>query len=288
VTAEAVVERFLAAQRAMYRGAPAGALEAQMAPGIVWHVPGTSPIAGCYRGREAVLGYFARRRALAGGSIAIEAHATLAFGDTVVHLADGSATLGGVPATWRTAGVYRVADGVLAEAWLVPLDLDAFDAVWQRAATGPASQAMLPDRPSGWSVDAGFDLEGFLARPLVARVAAAGPSVRPVWFLFEDGAFWWLTGGWSSLPALLARSPDVAVVIDTCDLDTGEVLQVTATGAAEVSPLDPERARRKLRRYLGSDEALWPERFVAGTFADPSVRLVRLAPRRLRARDLSF
>lgn len=37
-------------------------------------------------------------------------------------------------------------------------------------------------------IDVGFDIEGFLAEPLVARVAAAGPSVRAVWFLWEDGA----------------------------------------------------------------------------------------------------
>jgi hypothetical protein len=49
------------------------------------------------------------------------------------------------------------------------------------------------------SAKAGFDVEAFLAQPLTARVAAAGPTVRPVWFLWEDGAFWWLTGGWARL-----------------------------------------------------------------------------------------
>jgi hypothetical protein len=44
-------------------------------------------------------------------------------------------------------------------------------------------------------IEADFDLASFLAQPLVARVAAAGPSVRAVWFLWEEGAFWWLTGG---------------------------------------------------------------------------------------------
>ena len=37
---------------------------------------------------------------------------------------------------WRTAGVYRVAGGRIAEAWLVPLDQEHFDRVW--AATRPA------------------------------------------------------------------------------------------------------------------------------------------------------
>jgi nitroimidazol reductase NimA-like FMN-containing flavoprotein (pyridoxamine 5'-phosphate oxidase superfamily) len=140
-----------------------------------------------------------------------------------------------------------------------------------------------------WKVDPGFDLDGFLAQPLVARLAAAGPTVRPIWYVWEEQAFWWLTGRWARLTSTLERDPEVALVVDTCDLRTGEVLQVVARGAAEVVPFDPERARRKLRRYLGPDEASWdPERVLEGTFGDPSARLVRLAPRRLRARDLSY
>jgi nitroimidazol reductase NimA-like FMN-containing flavoprotein (pyridoxamine 5'-phosphate oxidase superfamily) len=139
-----------------------------------------------------------------------------------------------------------------------------------------------------WEIEAGFDLDAFLSRPLVARVAAAGPTVRPVWYLWEDDAFWWLTGGWSGLTAILGRHPEVALAVDTCDLETGEVLQVVAHGVASVVPFDPERARRKLSRYLGSDERLWDRRFVTGTFEDPRVRLVHLAPQTLRARDLSF
>ena len=49
-------------------------------------------------------------------------------------------------------------------------------------------------------IDEGFDLDGFLAQPLVARMAARGPSILAVWFLWEDGAFWWLTGGWVVSP----------------------------------------------------------------------------------------
>jgi hypothetical protein len=88
---------------------------------------------------------------------------------------------------------------------------------------------------------------------------------------------------------MLERDPEVALVVDTCDLETGEVLQVVARGAAEVVPFDADRARRKLRRYLGPDESSWDrERLLDGTFGDPSARLVRLEPRRLRARDLSY
>jgi YbgC/YbaW family acyl-CoA thioester hydrolase len=56
--------------------------------------------------------------------------------EAVVQLADGHARLAGSDVVWRTAGVYRVADGRIAEAWLVPLDSERFDRDW--AATRPA------------------------------------------------------------------------------------------------------------------------------------------------------
>ena len=140
---------------------------------------------------------------------------------------------------------------------------------------------------SGWTIDDGFDLDAFLSAPLVARVATARPSVTPVWYLWEHHAFWWLTGGRSSLPALIERDPRVAMVVDTCDLGSGSVLQVVARGSAELLAFDADRARRWGRRYLGEDESHWG-RFADGVFHDPSTRFVRLTPTTLRARDLSF
>lgn len=132
------------------------------------------------------------------------------------------------------------------------------------------------------------DLDAFLAQPLVARVAASGPTVRPVWFLWEDGCFWWLTGSWSALAQRLADDPAVALVVDTCDLSTGSVLQVTAAGVAEVVSLDRDRAVRKLTRYLGRDLSGWPARFLE-PLDDPETRMIRLFPRHgPTLRDLSF
>lgn len=120
--------------------------------------------------------------------------------------------------------------------------------------------------------------------------AVAAPSVRPVCFLWEDGAFWWITGAYARLPRLLARDPRVSLVIDTCDLESGEVRQVTARGEAEVVDFDRERARRKLTRYLGPDESEWDTRFSVRYLEQPDqeTRLVRLVPERMTARDPSF
>jgi len=141
-------------------------------------------------------------------------------------------------------------------------------------------------RPEAVDVEP-FDVDAFLAQPLIARVATSGPTVRPVWFLWEEGAFWWLTGSYARLPEMLGRDPRIALVIDTCDLETGRTWQVNASGVGELLPFDAERARRKFTKYLGSDEEAWPEQFRT-TFKDPDAAFVRLAPARLRALDLSF
>jgi acyl-CoA thioesterase FadM/ketosteroid isomerase-like protein len=134
--AEAVVEEFLTRQREMYAGGDLEAMQELLAEDVVWHVPGTSPIAGDHRGREAVTGYFRLRRELAGGAIQVAKKGEAHHDEALVQLADGRAPLGGREVVWRTAGVYRVADGRIAEAWLVPLDQEQFDRVW--GATRPA------------------------------------------------------------------------------------------------------------------------------------------------------
>jgi hypothetical protein len=137
----------------------------------------------------------------------------------------------------------------------------------------------------------GFDADEFLARPLTARVATSGPTVRPVWYLWEDGAFWILTGPWARLMARVQADPAVAIVVDECDLATGTVRQVIARGQAELRPFDIPRGRRKLARYLGPDETAWDERFRRYLNDDPAQKgtiWLRLQPARLIATDLSY
>jgi uncharacterized protein len=135
--AKSLVDEFLKSQREMYAGGDDRAVEELLAADVVWHVPGTSPIAGDYSGREAVMGYFQRRRALAGGTIEVIKHQEMDGPDVVVQLADGRAAPGGRQLEWRTAGVYRVADGRIAEAWLVPLEQEKFEQAWRMTRPTP-------------------------------------------------------------------------------------------------------------------------------------------------------
>ncbi|GAA3371088.1 hypothetical protein GCM10017744_097430 [Streptomyces antimycoticus] len=134
-----------------------------------------------------------------------------------------------------------------------------------------------------------FDVDAFLARPLVARLATEGPRVRPVWFLWADHAFWVLTGPWARLEERLERAPVFELVVDSCDLATGTVHQVIARGHGRVVDFDTDRGRRKLTRYLGEREELWDARFSLRD--DPSARGTRwalLEPDTLWIADLSF
>jgi hypothetical protein len=134
-----------------------------------------------------------------------------------------------------------------------------------------------------------FDVDLFLARPLVARVAAGGPSIRPVWYLWEGGAFWWITGPYAAaLLNAIEMNARLALVVDSCDLRTGEVLKVTAEGMAETKPFNRELAKRLLTRYLGPIVEDWDGRFRSTLFEESGETLIRLAPDSLSARDLSF
>jgi hypothetical protein len=132
------------------------------------------------------------------------------------------------------------------------------------------------------------ELDEFLARPLTARVATDGPTVRPTWYLWEDGAFWILSGPWSRLPSRIRQRPRIALTVDVCELDTGEVRQVLASGDAQLRPFDVARGRRKLVRYLGPDEQRWDPRFRAYLHENPDTLWIHLRPSRLVANDLSY
>jgi hypothetical protein len=138
--------------------------------------------------------------------------------------------------------------------------------------------------------DAPFDIDGFLARPLTARLATDGPTVRPVWYQWEGGAFWVFTGPWAKWFIRVRSDPSIALIVDTCDLETGEILQVIAHGRAQIQQWDADRCRRMLARYLGDDQEGWPEDYRAYLSEPPMEGLtwVRLAPDKLISNDFSF
>jgi ketosteroid isomerase-like protein len=127
----AVIDRLHKAQARLYTEGDPDDVRALLSEHIAWHVPGTSPIAGSYRGRDAVIEYMLARRRLAGGTFRMHRLDVLTGdGDTFAALTDGEAVVGGVERRWSTVGLYRLEDGRVAECWLLPLDQAEFDDIW--------------------------------------------------------------------------------------------------------------------------------------------------------------
>jgi ketosteroid isomerase-like protein len=129
--AQRVLARLHAAQAAFYAGGAADALHEVLTDDILWVVPGANAIAGEYRGIDAVLDYFARRRDLADRTFRMHPGDVLVGQDDhVAVLTDGTATIDGVDHRWSTVGLYRLRGERVCACWLLPLDAAAFDAIW--------------------------------------------------------------------------------------------------------------------------------------------------------------
>ena len=102
-----------------------------------------------------------------------------------------------------------------------------------------------------------FDLDAVLAEPHPVFVATNGPTIRPLWYQWEDGCFWMISGPWAKLYARIQKDPKLALLVDIEERDRGRIYQIMAQGNAEITPYDIPRARRMLHRYLGPDEARW-------------------------------
>jgi ketosteroid isomerase-like protein len=126
-----VLDRLHAAQGAFYSGGPDEPLRAVLTADVEWRVPGRNAIAGHYRGIDAVLAYFARRRDLAARSFRmLPGEVLVGDGDHVAVLTDGVARIGGREERWSTVGLYRLAGRRVAACSLLPLDAEAFDRIW--------------------------------------------------------------------------------------------------------------------------------------------------------------
>jgi hypothetical protein len=97
------------------------------------------------------------------------------------------------------------------------------------------------------------ELEEFLSRPLLAHIASSsdfGARNSLFWFLWEDGALWFiLEEGFNTLQSRVQEDPRVAVGLADFDPKRGFLEHVSIRGRASVEGWDDARARRLLRRY---------------------------------------
>lgn len=105
---------------------------AYLHPEIEWTVPGSSSIAGSYRGHKAVQQYMVERQKLVAGTFTISIDSIIANNDFGLVVATGVATnQRQQELTWRAAGVFEFRDDLICRCTLVPLDNPVeFDRFW--------------------------------------------------------------------------------------------------------------------------------------------------------------
>lgn len=107
-----------------------GAISELMADDIVWHSGGDTILTGDYKGREAVLEWFARLAQESGGAFGAEVHDVLANDEHAVALVTTSATRNNKSFEVRAAQIFHVSDGQITESWSFAEDQDALDEPW--------------------------------------------------------------------------------------------------------------------------------------------------------------
>ena len=101
-----------------------------LADDVEWHIPGRSSLAGDYRGRDAVLGFFGEIGARSEGSFRLEIHDLLASDEHVVAIVTEIAHRGDKVLNARGTHVWHLRDGQATEFWGLSADSYAQDEFW--------------------------------------------------------------------------------------------------------------------------------------------------------------
>ncbi len=97
---------------------------------IKWHVPGRSPLAGDYNGKEEVGGFFQQLMEGSGGTFRIQVHDVVANDDHAVGLLHLQAERNGKTLNSQDVQVWHVKEGAFSEFWGTIRDQYAFDEFW--------------------------------------------------------------------------------------------------------------------------------------------------------------
>jgi uncharacterized protein len=107
------------------------ALRHQFSPDIIWHVAGSNPMAGDYKGIDAVLEFFGRITTETAGTLQNHVHDVLTDGVHGVVLLNQTAERNGKKLSVNAFQViHRDADWRVSESWFFPADARVFDEFW--------------------------------------------------------------------------------------------------------------------------------------------------------------
>ena len=96
----------------------------------VWHVQGRNPLAGDYRGVEAILGYFGQSMQLTGGNFSVEVHDVIGNDNHVVGLHRARGERQGRRMDGNSALIFHLSDGKVREVWQMFEDPYENDEFW--------------------------------------------------------------------------------------------------------------------------------------------------------------
>jgi ketosteroid isomerase-like protein len=102
----------------------------RFASDVVYHVLGSSPLTGDYKGQEEVFGFFGKLFELSGGTISLEVHDVLANDEHGVALVYVRGQRDGKSLDMPEAHVFHYKDGKVAEFWALEQDQAAADKFW--------------------------------------------------------------------------------------------------------------------------------------------------------------
>lgn len=124
---------------------------------------------------------------------------------------------------------------------------------------------------------AGRELKTFLQEVRLAHWATVGPDgrprVRPVWYVYEEGSFWFTTRLESRRTGadITAGSPVAVSIAD----DNRPYRAVLAYGTPQVWTNERERWLERIATRYGEDEG---HRWLAGALKEPDRVVLRLVP----------
>jgi hypothetical protein len=96
-------------------------------PDIVWHSPGRGPLAGDFRGADAVIGLFVKQFEMTNGTFKVDVHDFLVSDEHAVALGAVSGERNGQSLTSNYVHVCHFRDGKVSEAWIVDYDPQTAD-----------------------------------------------------------------------------------------------------------------------------------------------------------------
>jgi ketosteroid isomerase-like protein len=98
---------------------------------FAFHIPGQNQVTGTYQGKEQFFGMIGRVMELTEGTFQEEVHDVLANDEHGVVLAIHRFERNSRSKEYRTAHIYHIHNGKLAECWEQPQDQSIFDDAWR-------------------------------------------------------------------------------------------------------------------------------------------------------------